>query len=105
MRPGWLLYSGELGLVVADVLDAEMSAQTSTVDVSSWHSPFRQVIRGHTEIKFTAQIDANKMHWDQNVAGGEQPPNMAALLALARRHPDEYGELCEGEEILKALGG
>lgn len=104
MRPGWLLYAGDMGLITADVLDADMSMQTSTLDVTSVFSSARQLVRGTTEITFKAQLDEKNMHWDQDVTGGE-PPNLAALLALARHHPDEYRQWCEGEAVLKALGG
>jgi hypothetical protein len=30
---------------------------------------------------------------------------MLALLALARKHPEEYEQLRESEAVLKALGG
>ena len=103
-RAGWLLYAGDLGLIVADVVDADMSVQSSTLDVTSWVSPVRQLVRGPTEITFTARLHEKKMQWDQDPTGGE-PPHLAALLALARNHPDEYNELCERETILKALGG
>lgn len=33
------------------------------------------------------------------------PPELAALLELARRHPEEFEELREGEAVLRALGG
>ena len=104
MQRGWLLYAGNLGMVAADVLDADMSVQTSTIDITSVASPGRHLVRGPTEITFKAQLAAEKMRWDQDVMGGE-PPHLAALLALARRHPEEYEQLREGEEILKALGG
>jgi hypothetical protein len=91
-------------MVAADVLDADMSVQTSTLDVTSWASPVRQMVRGTTEITFTARLYEKKMQWDQDVTGGE-PPHMGALLALARNHPDEYNDLREREAVLKALGG
>lgn len=34
-----------------------------------------------------------------------RPPEVTALLALARAHPQEYAELTEGEAVLRALGG
>jgi len=101
---GWLLYAGDLGTVAAEVLDADMSMQTSTLDVTSYISPVRQLVRGPTEITFTARLYEKKMQWDRNPSGGE-PPHMGALLALAHNHPDEYNELREREDILKALGG
>src|SRR6267378_2543188 len=103
-QQGWLLYAGNLGLIVADVLDVDISVQSSNLDVTSWASPFRQMVRGPTEIKFTAQLYEEKMQWDQNPTKGG-PPHLAALLALARNHPDEYHELRERESVLKALGG
>jgi hypothetical protein len=103
-RLGWLLYSGDLGTIAADVVDADMSVQTSTLDVTSWASPVRQLLRGPTEITFTASLYEKKMQWDRDPTGGETP-HLAALLALARNHPDEYNELRERETILKALGG
>ncbi len=104
IRPGWLLYAGNLGLIAADVLDAEMSVQSSTLYVPSFFSSVRQLVRGPAEITFTAKLYEKKMQWDQDPAGGE-PPHMDALLALARNHPDEYHELREREDVLKALGG
>lgn len=101
---GWLLYGGNLGLITAEALDADISVQSSTVDVTSWVSPVRQLVRGPTEITFTAKICEKKMRWDQGATGGE-PPHLGALLALARKHPEEYEWLREAEAVLKALGG
>jgi len=103
-RGGWLLYSGDLGTVAVHVLDADMSAQTSTLDVTSWSSPVRQLVHGPTEITFRATLAEKNMRWDRDPTRGENP-HLGALLALARNHPDEYCELREREDILKALGG
>lgn len=102
-KDGDLLYAGRLGLIVAEVLHVDVSMQVSHVDVTSGASPYRQSIHGPTEVTLNAQLGP-ACRWDRNPAGGDMP-NLAALLALARRHPQEYDQLREGEEVLKALGG
>jgi len=102
-RGGWLLYSGQLGVIAADVLDADMSMRSRSLDVTSIVSPVRQLVYGPPDITFTAQL-GRKIDWNQAAAAGE-PPDLNALLALARRHPDEYQRWHEAETVLKALGG
>lgn len=43
--------------------------------------------------------------WPDERAGRRWPPEVRALLALARAHPEEYEHLREGEAVLRALGG
>lgn len=100
---GWLLYGGNLGTIAAEVLDADISVQMSRIDVSSFSSPLAHSIRGPVSCTFTAQL-YEEMEWDRGRTG-TQRPHMAALLALARKHPEEYEDLREREDVLKALGG
>jgi hypothetical protein len=94
-----------MGVVTGEVIDAALDVQTSSIDITSIGSRGRQWIPGPTDIRFTAEL-AEGMNWDKTVIGVTgDPPDMLALLALARRHPKEYQELHEGENILKALGG
>ena len=103
IRDGWLLYEGILGVIAGQVLHSDISVQHSYLDVTSVASPVRQLAHGYTEITFTAVL-AEDMEWNRNPSGGDMP-DIKALLALARRHPDEYDELRLGEAVLKALGG
>lgn len=103
IRPGWLLYSGSLGVIEADVIAADIEMRTSHVDVTSIVSPGRQFVYGPPDIKFTAQL-AEKFDWDKMGISGERP-HMGALMALARNHPDEYRQWRDAEAVLKALGG
>jgi len=43
--------------------------------------------------------------WPGEQAGLRQCPEVRALLALARAHPEEYEHLREAEAVLRALGG
>jgi hypothetical protein len=43
--------------------------------------------------------------WPDERAGRRWPPEVRALLALARAHPEEYEHLRESEAVLRALGG
>lgn len=103
MNDGWLIYAGKIGLIQADVWHASLNVEMNMVDVTSAFSPGRQMVPGTTDIHFAAQL-ADKYQWSKPVTDAP-PPNLAALLVLARRHPEEYEKLCEGEAILKALGG
>lgn len=102
---GWLLYAGRMGLVTGEVLDVALDMQTSSIDITSIDSRVRQYIPGSIDVTFTARLGPD-IKWDKTVVGMKgDPPDMLALLALARRHPEEYQQLHEGENILKALGG
>lgn len=100
---GWLLYSGDIGTITADVISADMSFRASHLDVTSIESPVRQVLYGPPDVTFTAQL-TEKLQWDKTGTAGERP-HLGALLTLALRHPEEYRWLRETEAVLKALGG
>jgi hypothetical protein len=97
------LYEGTLGVIAGQVLHSDISVRQGFLDITSIESPYRQTVRGVTEITFTAEMGEN-MEWNRSPSGGDMP-DIKALLALARRHPDEYDELRLGEAVLKALGG
>lgn len=99
---GWLLYSGKMGSITAEVAHASMDWRVTGINVTSISSPYTQFVPGPPDITLTAQLTVNTL-WDRE--SETKPPNFAALMALARRHPEEYLDLCEGEDILKALGG
>lgn len=102
-RDGWLLYEGTLGVIAGQVLHSDINVQQSYIDVTSVDSPGRITIPEYTEITFNAVMGGD-MEWNRNPSHGDMP-DIKALLALARRHPDEYDELRLGEAVLKALGG
>jgi hypothetical protein len=92
-----------MGMVTGNVLDAAIDVQTSSIDVSS--GLYRQWVPGPIDARFIAHLSP-EMQWDKTVTGTTgDPPDILALLALARKHPEEYQQLHEGEQILKALGG
>jgi hypothetical protein len=101
LRQGWLLYAGQLGVIAADVLDADIISTQNSLDVTSIMSPVRQVLYGPPDITFTAQLSA-EISWEKTATPGE-PPHLGALLALARNHPEEYRRWREAETVLKAL--
>jgi hypothetical protein len=107
-RPGWLLFAGNLG---ADVVIAGQ-AYGSQAGV-------RHGMSG-TSVSISADLDRPVIHqgrpleamvweafqsWPDERAGQRWPPEVLALLALARNHPEEYERLRESEAVLRALGG
>lgn len=104
-RGGWLLYAGDVGVVAGRVLHADLSVRHSMIDVTSIASPDRLYVQGTREVTLAAELHPENMTWDRPGPSTAVVPNLKALMALARRHPGEYDELREGEEIMKALGG
>lgn len=102
---GWLLYAGDIGVVAGRVLHADLSMHATMIDVTSIASPHRVHVPADRQVTFTADLNPENMTWDRPGPSTAVVPNLKALMALARRHPDEYDELREGEEIMKALGG
>ncbi len=100
------MYAGNLGgkcaLVTGDVSQIDVSFQREVTEISSFSSPYRAYAGGPVSYSVNAQLKGMSVEY-QDTAPAHA--DIKVLLALARRHPDEYAELREGEEIMKALGG
>jgi len=109
-RHGWLLYAHQDmsgGAVVSgDVMSFELSAERFAGGTS-----LRLAVELPGELRAGRPLE--QLMWDAFQSwpepgrkdGRRWPPEMEALLALARNHPEEYGRLREGEAVLRALGG
>lgn len=106
---GWLLYANPeiaKGMVVSgDVMIFELA-----VDRSAWGSSLRvtcdlaaPVLRQGVPLE--SMMWEALQSWPGDKQGRKWPPEMLALLALARNHPEEYERLRDGEAVLRALGG
>lgn len=111
MRRGWLLYA-QPDLFGGSVVSGDVFSYEMSMDHSRWGSSLRIV----TEMEPGVQVrqgPVNAALWEALQSwpepgtkdGREWPPEMRALLALARNHPEEYERLREGEAVLKVLGG
>lgn len=115
-RYGWLLYANpdiSGGTVLAgDVMQFELSAEHAyggmAIRVACEMMPgasIRQGAGSGTSLE-ALMWDALQSWPEPGIRDGRRwPPEMMALLELARRHPEEYEELREGEAVLRALGG
>lgn len=110
-RYGWMLYaSPDLfggSAISGDVLWHEMamdrSGWGSSLRITAEMAPGVQVRQGRAD---AAMWEAFQGWPEPGVKDGRRwPPEMRALLALARNHPEEYERLREGEAVLGALGG
>ncbi len=99
--PGWLLYSGPEGTLAGQVYQLHLSMHTNTIDISSIDSGNYMRVAGPPQVTVTAEMVGETL--TRNTT--RPPVNYKALLVLAARHPEEYEELCETEDVLKALGG
>lgn len=113
LRHGWLLYAHpevSKGMVVSgDVMAFELSAehayggQSLRVTCELYRGDVRHSMNGASleSMMWNALQD-----WPEPGKDGRKwPPEMLALLALARNHPEEFERLREGEAVLNALGG
>jgi hypothetical protein len=108
-RTGWLLLAADLGQ------DIVIAGTAHRPDLAVRHG------RYGTEVSITAQLTdpvlpvpgrpleeqlwSALQSWPDERAGRRWPPEMRALLTLARNHPAEYEHLRESEAVLRALGG
>ncbi len=105
---GWLMYAGNLGgtkcrLITGEVRHIDVEVHQDVIDVTSIYSPVRQhVAAGPREVTISASMGNMSMVEQEQLP---VPADIKALLDLARRHPEEYAELREGEDIMRALGG
>jgi hypothetical protein len=110
-RPGWLVFAGNLG-----GSDAAVCGEAWAVNLSVEHSAWSHSVRLDAELRDAVMFHGKPpeqhlwealQHWPQpgTKDGRRWPAEMEALLALARRHPEEYEELRQGEAVLRALGG
>lgn len=113
-RQGWLLYANpeiSKGMVVSgDVMTFELSAERAFGGTSlriTCELPYGAALRyGAHGAPLEAMMWDALQSWPQAGKDGRRwPPEMRALLALARNHPEEYEQLREGEAVLRALGG
>lgn len=115
-RHGWLLYahpdmSGGT-VLTGNVLSFELAAE---------HAYRATLLRLTAELHADGALRAGQqadrpveqLMWDALQSwpepgrkdGRRWPPEMLALLGLARNHPAEYERLRDGEAVLRALGG
>jgi hypothetical protein len=113
---GWLLYAipsmNEGAVIAGDVMGFELSAEHGYGDaawrVTAEMAPGAQL---HTKAPGGSAPGLESLMWEAlqswpesgRKGGRRWPPEMLALLALARNHPEEYEQLREGEIVLKAL--
>jgi hypothetical protein len=114
----WLLLAGDIGghqgVLSGDVFRTDVSVQhglglyTSAVSVTCelGKAALRtgQRYQGERVMLESLLWEALRTWPDEN-AGRRWPPEMLALLALARKYPQEYEILRDGEAVLRALGG
>jgi len=115
-RQGWLLYANpeiRQGMVVSgDVLTFELSAERSfggmslRVTCELPGASLRQSVPASPRTLEQLMWEALQSWPEPGARDGRRwPPEMEALLELAKRHPEEYEELREGAAVFRALGG
>jgi hypothetical protein len=112
----WLVLAGDIGghqgVLSGDVSSTDVSVQQGmfSSSVSLACELDKAVLRTGQRYQ-GEQVALGSLLWealqtwpDEN-AGRRWPPEMLALLALARKYPQEYEHLRESEAELRALGG
>lgn len=110
-RPGKLLFTGDIG-----GLDGFISATVHRFSIESrrsgpWDAPEITAAFDLSRVEIQHGPDDGALWrtlngWvKENPRDHKWPPDVVALLELARRHPEEYEELREGEAVIRALGG
>lgn len=105
-RPGWLLLAGDIGgheaVLTGDAIRMDLSVEQGfyTSSVSLTCELGQAVIRtGQRQQGGPRPLEALLWEalqaWPDKNAGRRWPPEMEALLALARKHPQEYENLLE----------
>lgn len=106
-RPTWLMLAGDVGgaegVLSGAVYRTDLSVQQGlyTRSVSLSAELDRPVVRTVRRDGGPAPMEAVMwealQEWPDENAGRRWPPEMGALLALARKHPQEYDEILREE--------